>query len=52
MVTPIGTVKGRQHNFTVGDGDVGPVASRLKSALLDIQQGRAPDTHGWMERIG
>ncbi|BDB30366.1 MULTISPECIES: branched-chain amino acid aminotransferase [Cupriavidus] len=52
VVTPIGTVKGRQHNFTVGDGDVGPVASRLKSALLDIQQGRAPDTHGWMERIG
>lgn len=51
VVTPVGTVKGRQHNFTVGTGGVGPVASKLKSALLDIQQGRVHDSHGWMERI-
>jgi len=51
VVTPIGKVKGRQHNFTIGDGGAGPVAGRLKAALLDLQQGRAPDPHGWMDRL-
>lgn len=51
VVTPIGKVKGREHSFTIGDGGAGPVASRLKSALLDIQNGRAPDPHGWLDRL-
>jgi branched-chain amino acid aminotransferase len=51
VVTPIGKVKGRKHNFTIGDGGAGPVTGRLKAALLDIQQGRAPDPHGWMDRL-
>lgn len=51
VVTPIGTVKGRQYNFTIGDGGPGPVTQRLKSALLDIQNGRAPDRHGWLNRL-
>lgn len=51
VVTPIGEVKGREHGFTVGDGGAGPVATRLKAALLDIQTGRAPDRHGWLDRV-
>jgi branched-chain amino acid aminotransferase len=51
VVTPIGKVKGRKNNFTIGDGGAGPVTGRLKAALLDIQQGRAPDPHGWMDRL-
>ncbi len=27
------------------------VALRLKQALLDLQTGRAPDTHGWVDRL-
>ncbi|WP_049621029.1 branched-chain amino acid aminotransferase [Frateuria defendens] len=51
VVTPIGQVKGRRHAFTIGDGGAGAVTARLKAALLDIQQGRAPDAHGWMDRL-
>jgi branched-chain amino acid aminotransferase len=51
VVTSIGKVKGRNHEFTIGDGKGGPVTARLKSALLDIQNGRAPDHHGWLDRL-
>jgi branched-chain amino acid aminotransferase len=51
VVTPIGKVKGRKHNFTIGEGGAGVVTGRLKAALLDIQQGRAPDLHGWLDRL-
>ncbi len=32
-------------------GGPGPVASRLKTALLDIQEGRAPDPYGWTYEV-
>ncbi|SAL05309.1 branched-chain amino acid aminotransferase [Caballeronia calidae] len=51
VVTSIGNVKGRQYNFTVGDGGAGPVTGRLKDALLDIQNGRVEDRHGWLDRL-
>lgn len=51
VVTPIGKVKGRKHNFVIGDGGAGVVTSSLKAALLDLQQGRVPDAHGWMDRL-
>jgi len=51
VVTPIGRVKGRRHGFTIGNGEAGPVAARLKAALTDIQFGRAPDPHGWRDRL-
>ena len=35
-----------------GTGDqIGPVAGRIRSALLDVQYGRAEDPHGWMRRL-
>jgi branched-chain amino acid aminotransferase len=27
------------------------VTARIRSTLLDIQYGRAADTHGWMTRL-
>jgi branched-chain amino acid aminotransferase len=51
VVAPIGEVKGRKHRFSIGDGGPGPITERLKSALTDIQFGRAPDTHGWLDRL-
>ena len=51
VVAPIGEVKGRKHRFTIGDGGPGPITERLKSALTDIQLGRAPDPHGWLDRL-
>ncbi|GJD66041.1 Branched-chain-amino-acid aminotransferase [Methylobacterium frigidaeris] len=51
VVSPIGRVKGRRHEFAIGDGRSGPVTERLRSALTDIQFGRAPDPHGWLDRV-
>lgn len=43
-VTPIKSV----DRLPVGDGTVGPVTRRLQKRFLDIVNGRAPDTHGWL----
>jgi branched-chain amino acid aminotransferase len=51
VITPVGEVKARTGDFTVGDGTPGPITMGLREALLDIQHGRVPDTHGWLHRI-
>jgi branched-chain amino acid aminotransferase len=52
VITPVGHVKSRNGDWTVGDGSAGPITSRLRQALLDIQTGAAPDRHGWLHRVG
>lgn len=47
VITPVGTVKSAAGEFSVGDGQPGPVTMRLRELLLDIQHGRAADPHGW-----
>ena len=51
VVTPIGRVRGNGLDFTIGNGGPGTVSSQLRTALVDIQRGRAPDTRGWIERL-
>ena len=51
VITPVGEVKARTGDFTVGDGTPGPITTGLRGALLDIQHGRVPDTHGWLHRV-
>ena len=52
VITPVGEVKSRTSGaWTVGEGGTGPVTTRLRNALLDIQTGEAPDTHNWMHTI-
>ena len=52
VITPVGHVKSRTGDWTVGDGNAGPITSRLRQSLLDIQTGAAPDPYGWLERVG
>jgi len=52
VVTPVGSVKSANAQWTVGDGQPGPVTMRLRHALLDIQTGRAEDPFGWVHRVG
>ena len=52
VVAPISEVKGRKHNFTIGDGKAGEVTLRMKKALTDIQLGLGTDAHGWLQRQG
>jgi len=51
VLAGVGTLvrDGREHR--VGSGDVGPHTKRLRAALVGIQQGEVPDTHGWLHRI-
>ncbi|HTY70981.1 MAG TPA: branched-chain amino acid aminotransferase [Actinomycetes bacterium] len=51
VVTPIAGVKAAGRQWSVGDGEPGPVTQRVRAALLDIQTGAAPDPYGWMHRI-
>lgn len=51
VITPIGAVKSREGGFTIHNNETGPIAARLREALLNIQHGLAPDTHGWMHRV-
>src|SRR5439155_25712549 len=51
VITPIGTVRSPEGEFTVGDGGIGTVTGRLRAALVDIQRGRAEDANGWVHRV-
>ena len=51
VVTPIGRLAAEDFDLMVGDGGTGPVTAGIRSALTDIQYGRAADPHGWMHRI-
>jgi branched-chain amino acid aminotransferase len=51
VITPVGHVKSAAGNWAVGDGQPGPITTKLRKALLDIQTGRAADAHGWMHQL-
>jgi branched-chain amino acid aminotransferase len=51
VITPVGEVKAGTGDFTVGDGNPGPLTMKLRESLLDIQHGRVADTHGWLHRV-
>lgn len=51
VITPVGQVKSSDGSVLIHGGETGPVAARLRSALLDIQHGLAPDRHGWMHQV-
>ncbi|GJD36204.1 branched-chain amino acid aminotransferase [Methylobacterium aerolatum] len=51
VITPIGRVRGREDDFTIGNAVAGPVAQRLRTRLVDIQRGLAEDRHGWFQRV-
>ncbi|MBS2961787.1 branched-chain amino acid aminotransferase [Actinocrinis puniceicyclus] len=51
VVTPIGSVKSKNDEFTVADGNPGPVTLRLREHLLGIQRGAVEDKHGWLHKI-
>ncbi|GLW24499.1 branched-chain amino acid aminotransferase [Microbispora triticiradicis] len=51
VVTPVGSVKGTDRSWTVGDGTPGPVTMRIREELVGIQYGARPDTHHWVHKI-
>jgi branched-chain amino acid aminotransferase len=51
VITPIGTVKSPDFEFTIADGGSGEVTMGLRKELVDIQRGRAADPFGWVHRV-
>ncbi|MFI6815465.1 branched-chain amino acid aminotransferase [Nonomuraea sp. NPDC050328] len=51
VVTPVGTVKGADRAWVVGDGTPGEVTMRVREELLGIQYGTRPDHHSWVHKI-
>jgi branched-chain amino acid aminotransferase len=52
VITPVGSVDGEHGGWTIGDGSPGPISMQLRERLVAVQTGAAPDTHGWMHRLG
>jgi branched-chain amino acid aminotransferase len=52
VLTPVGQVRWPGGEFTVADGESGPVTMALRQQLVDIQRGRTADPFGWMHRVG
>jgi branched-chain amino acid aminotransferase len=46
-VAPIGVVRSRSDEVTIGDGSAGPVTMALRELLLGVQSGRREDNFGW-----
>ena len=51
VITPVGEVKFEGGGWQINNRQTGPVAQSLRDAMLAIQHGTAPDTHGFMHRV-
>jgi branched-chain amino acid aminotransferase len=51
VLAGVGTLIRGGRDHIVGNGEVGPETRRLRAALVAIQQGEVPDTHGWFKRV-
>jgi len=50
VVTPLGRLAWDGGELVMGT-EPGPVTMRVRQALLDVQHGRATDTHGWLRQL-
>ena len=51
VLAGVGALIHRGTEYRVGTGEVGPLTRALRAQLVAIQQGEAPDRHGWLERV-
>jgi branched-chain amino acid aminotransferase len=51
VLSGVGTLVYNGADHKVGDGDVGPHTRKLRAALVAVQQGEAPDRHGWLQTV-
>jgi branched-chain amino acid aminotransferase len=51
VITPIGALRWPGGEAMAGTGEPGEITMRLRTALMDVQYGRAEDTHGWLRRV-
>ncbi len=51
VLAPVGSLIFEEKEYTLCNNEPGPNARRLRQALIDLQQGVAEDTRGWITRI-
>ena len=52
IVTPVGVLVTSDGEIDCSvEGEAGPVTTRIRQALVDIQYGRAEDSFGWLHRV-
>lgn len=51
VVTPVGVLKWDGGEAVSSGGETGKVTTDIRSALVDVQYGRAQDPHGWMHKV-
>jgi branched-chain amino acid aminotransferase len=51
VLAGVGTLIYKGEDYRVGTGEVGPLTRSLRAQLIAIQQGDAPDTHRWLEKV-
>jgi branched-chain amino acid aminotransferase len=51
VVTPVGSLRYADGETPSATEEAGPLTSKIRQALVDIQFGRAEDTFGWMHRV-
>jgi branched-chain amino acid aminotransferase len=51
VITPVGKVKSRAFEFSIGGGEPGPVTMGLREQLVAIQPAHAEDPSGWVRRV-
>jgi branched-chain amino acid aminotransferase len=51
VVTPVASLKWPGGEAVTSDGEAGKVTMDIRSALVDIQYGRAEDRHHWMTNV-
>ncbi|HWW48888.1 MAG TPA: branched-chain amino acid aminotransferase [Xanthobacteraceae bacterium] len=51
VISPIGKVCSASGDFLISGGAAGPVAMDLRKKLVDIQYGRATDSHNWIKKV-
>jgi branched-chain amino acid aminotransferase len=50
VITPIGAFKSTKGEWRLPENG-SPQTLALRNAVLDIQYGRVPDTHGWLQQV-
>ncbi len=51
VITPVGSVKSADGEFTIANGEPGEVTMALRDTLTGIQRGTFADIHGWMTKL-
>jgi branched-chain amino acid aminotransferase len=47
VISPVGELAFKDRRIVINGGRIGALTQRLYDAIVGIQYGEAPDTHGW-----